>query len=164
MLSGIRLNSSGEGIMEKGVVLALLAVSLSACSDMGDAAHADYVIPGEGRVKTVSPVVSYDAPVTYEQKTVDVESQSYKPNPESGDLLTSRMTTTTTERRTVQNYTLTAQQIRNPNPDVPASMMPPAGQCRIWFWDKPDDEQPPVRSCDGIRGAVPYGAFAVYGQ
>jgi len=46
---------------------------------------------------------------------------------------------------------------------VPTDMFPPRGMCRVWFTDRPIEEQPPVESCVGIRSRLPVGAYVIYG-
>ncbi len=47
--------------------------------------------------------------------------------------------------------------------NVPESMLPPRGMCRIWLPGRADSAQPPVESCDHIQMRVPMGAYVVYG-
>jgi hypothetical protein len=46
---------------------------------------------------------------------------------------------------------------------VPADMFPPRGMCRVWFTNRPLEQQPSIESCDGIRSRVPAGAYVIYG-
>lgn len=48
-------------------------------------------------------------------------------------------------------------------PNVPTSMFPPRGMCRVWFPERAAIDQPRIESCDGIRSRVPAGAYVIYG-
>jgi len=52
---------------------------------------------------------------------------------------------------------------RDNGPRVSDELFPPRGMCRIWFADRPADDQPRVESCNGIRSRVPAGAYVIYG-
>lgn len=45
---------------------------------------------------------------------------------------------------------------------VPPGHMPPRGQCRVWYFDRPPGHQPTPVSCYRIR-QVPYGATVIRG-
>jgi hypothetical protein len=47
--------------------------------------------------------------------------------------------------------------------NVPESMFPPRGMCRVWFVERAVAAQPPVESCAGIRTRVPAGAYVIFG-
>jgi hypothetical protein len=48
--------------------------------------------------------------------------------------------------------------------NVPTSMFPPRGMCRVWFTDgRGLRDQPPVQACSQIRSRVPAGAYVIYG-
>lgn len=44
---------------------------------------------------------------------------------------------------------------------VPAGHMPPSGQCRIWYPDRPLAQQPSPGDCTELRDKVPEGAYLV---
>ena len=46
---------------------------------------------------------------------------------------------------------------------LPASELPPAGKCRIWYPNRAADEQPEPGDCDALRRQVPTGAVLVRG-
>ncbi|MFW6323171.1 MAG: hypothetical protein ACOC02_06060 [Guyparkeria sp.] len=46
---------------------------------------------------------------------------------------------------------------------VPASEMPPAGECRLWYPDREPDDQPEPDNCSDIERDVPDGAVLVRG-
>jgi hypothetical protein len=41
--------------------------------------------------------------------------------------------------------------------------MPPPGECRIWFPDRPPGQQPPPGECYDLEHEVPAGAVLVSG-
>lgn len=45
---------------------------------------------------------------------------------------------------------------------VPPGHLPPPGMCRIWIPGRPPGRQARARSCDGILGAAPAGAWILY--
>ena len=45
---------------------------------------------------------------------------------------------------------------------VPPGQYPPAGQCRVWIYDKPPGQQRNAAPCDAL-GDVPGGAFILFG-
>ena len=47
--------------------------------------------------------------------------------------------------------------------NVPKSMFPPHGKCRVWFVDRAPEYQPRIESCNGINYRVPAGAYVIYG-
>lgn len=47
--------------------------------------------------------------------------------------------------------------------EIPAGHMPPPGECRIWFPDRPPGQQPPPGKCYDLERRVPPGAFLVHG-
>lgn len=47
--------------------------------------------------------------------------------------------------------------------NIPPSMYPPAGLCRIWVADRAPAAQSPVESCSLIETRVTPGAYVVYG-
>lgn len=47
--------------------------------------------------------------------------------------------------------------------EIPAGHMPPPGECRIWFPDRPPGQQPPPGNCQDLKRRVPPGAFLVRG-
>ncbi|POF44380.1 hypothetical protein B0D71_00665 [Pseudomonas laurylsulfativorans] len=46
---------------------------------------------------------------------------------------------------------------------IPRGHLPPPGQCRIWFPDRPPGHQPPPGRCKKLRHRVPSGAYLVRG-
>lgn len=46
---------------------------------------------------------------------------------------------------------------------IPAGHMPPPGECRIWYPDRPPGQQPPPGDCRSLRHQVPPGAIFVQG-
>ncbi|KTG17512.1 hypothetical protein AUR63_07590 [Guyparkeria sp. XI15] len=46
---------------------------------------------------------------------------------------------------------------------LPASELPPAGECRIWYPNRAVDQQPGPGDCDELRRQVPPGAVLVRG-
>lgn len=46
---------------------------------------------------------------------------------------------------------------------LPASQLPPAGQCRIWYPDRDPEDQPDPGDCDDLQHRVPSGAVLVRG-
>src|SRR5688572_19312793 len=46
---------------------------------------------------------------------------------------------------------------------VPPGHLPPHGQCRVWFPDRPPGQQPPPSSCRELRRRVPDDAVLVRG-
>ncbi len=51
----------------------------------------------------------------------------------------------------------------NDGPALPDGMFPRRGMCRVWLPNRSPANQPPVESCNGIRGRVPAGAYVIYG-
>lgn len=47
--------------------------------------------------------------------------------------------------------------------EIPAGHLPPPGECRIWFPDRPHGQQPPLGKCHDLERRVPPGAFLVHG-
>ncbi|MFZ4125144.1 MAG: hypothetical protein ACOYJ2_03620 [Rickettsiales bacterium] len=47
--------------------------------------------------------------------------------------------------------------------NVPQSMFPERGMCRVWFTNRVPSDQPPIESCDAIQTRVPAGAYVIYG-
>lgn len=48
--------------------------------------------------------------------------------------------------------------------NVPNGHLPPPGECRVWFHDRPAGQQPPPTSCDRAeRQASRYGGRVLYG-
>ena len=48
-------------------------------------------------------------------------------------------------------------------PGVPFKFIPSPGKCRVWYPDRPADQQSPSEKCLEITGDVPPGAWLVYG-
>ena len=46
---------------------------------------------------------------------------------------------------------------------LPASALPPAGECRIWYPDRAPEDQPEPGDCDELRHQLPPGAVLVRG-
>lgn len=47
---------------------------------------------------------------------------------------------------------------------IPNGHLPPPGECRVWFDDRPPGQQPPPTSCrQAERNAYRYGGRVVYG-
>lgn len=46
---------------------------------------------------------------------------------------------------------------------VPKGHMPPPGECRIWYPDRPPGQQPPPGDCRELRRHVPPGAYLIKG-
>lgn len=46
---------------------------------------------------------------------------------------------------------------------VPASELPPAGECRIWYPDRAPEDQPEPGDCEELRQQLPAGAVLVRG-
>lgn len=46
---------------------------------------------------------------------------------------------------------------------VPKGHLPPPGQCRIWFPDRPPGHQPPPGDCYDLERSIPPGATLIYG-
>jgi len=46
---------------------------------------------------------------------------------------------------------------------VPPGYYPPAGYCRIWYYDLDPTQQPPVGDCDRLREQLPMGARLLFG-
>jgi hypothetical protein len=47
---------------------------------------------------------------------------------------------------------------------VPPGHYPKAGECRLWVPGRPPGQQAPPTACARLRGAVPAGAFVLYGD
>ncbi len=47
--------------------------------------------------------------------------------------------------------------------EIPKGHLPPPGECRIWFPDRPPGQQPPPGPCNELRYNVPPGAYLVEG-
>jgi hypothetical protein len=45
---------------------------------------------------------------------------------------------------------------------VPPGQYPPAGECRVWIYDRPPGQQARAAPCDAL-GAIPAGAFILFG-
>ena len=45
---------------------------------------------------------------------------------------------------------------------VPPGHLPPPGECRVWIPGRPPGRQARPRSCDGILGTAPAGAWILY--
>lgn len=45
---------------------------------------------------------------------------------------------------------------------VPPGQYPPAGQCRVWIYDRPPGQQARAAPCNAL-GAIPAGAFILFG-
>lgn len=49
--------------------------------------------------------------------------------------------------------------------DVPRGQYPPAGECRVWYPNRPAGQQPPPTSCNRLAGArLEPGAFILHGD
>jgi len=46
---------------------------------------------------------------------------------------------------------------------LPASQLPPPGQCRIWYPDRDPEDQPEPGDCEELQHRVPSGAVLVRG-
>lgn len=46
---------------------------------------------------------------------------------------------------------------------VPSGHLPPPGECRIWYPDRPDGQQPLPGDCNELRYQVPPGAQLIRG-
>ena len=46
---------------------------------------------------------------------------------------------------------------------LPASELPPAGECRIWYPDRAPEDQPEPGDCDELRHQIPAGGVLVRG-
>ena len=46
---------------------------------------------------------------------------------------------------------------------IPKGHMPPPGECRIWFPDRPPGQQPPPGDCYDLEQVVPRDAILVRG-
>src|SRR3546814_15741703 len=47
---------------------------------------------------------------------------------------------------------------------IPAGHLPPPGECRVWFYDRPAGQQPPPTSCrEARRIASRFGGRVIYG-
>lgn len=47
---------------------------------------------------------------------------------------------------------------------VPRGHLPPPGECRLWYPDRPPGQQPPPSDCDELQHHAPAGACLVYGE
>lgn len=47
--------------------------------------------------------------------------------------------------------------------NIPDGHMPPPGECRMWFPDRPPGQQPPPGDCHELQYHVPPGAILVRG-
>jgi hypothetical protein len=47
------------------------------------------------------------------------------------------------------------------NLGIPEGHLPPPGECRVWYPDKPPGHQPPPGKCDRLRYQVPPGAWLI---
>lgn len=47
--------------------------------------------------------------------------------------------------------------------NMPRTMFPPRGMCRVWFPDRAARSQPAIESCTDINYRVPAGAYVIYG-
>lgn len=47
--------------------------------------------------------------------------------------------------------------------NIPEGHMPPPGECRIWYPDRPPGQQPPPGDCRELQHHVPPGAILVHG-
>jgi hypothetical protein len=45
--------------------------------------------------------------------------------------------------------------------EIPHGHLPPPGECRIWFPDRPAGHQPPPEKCEAVYSSVPPGAVLV---
>ena len=46
---------------------------------------------------------------------------------------------------------------------IPKGHMPPPGECRIWYPDRPPGQQAPPGNCRELRYHVPPGAYLIKG-
>jgi hypothetical protein len=46
---------------------------------------------------------------------------------------------------------------------IPKGHMPPPGECRIWYPDRPPGHQPPPGDCEELQYQVPRGAWLIRG-
>lgn len=46
---------------------------------------------------------------------------------------------------------------------IPQGHLPPPGECRIWYPDRPPGQQPPPGKCRELRRHVPAGAYLIEG-
>lgn len=46
---------------------------------------------------------------------------------------------------------------------VPSGHLPPPGECRIWYPDRPAGQQPPPGDCRELQSRVPRGAYLIEG-
>ena len=46
---------------------------------------------------------------------------------------------------------------------IPKGHLPPPGECRIWYPDRPPGQQPPPGNCRELRHHVPPGAYLIKG-
>jgi len=46
---------------------------------------------------------------------------------------------------------------------VPEGHLPPPGECRIWYPDRPPGHQPPPGPCHALQYQVPPGAYLIEG-
>lgn len=58
---------------------------------------------------------------------------------------------------------LGAQALHKQSIKIPPGMMPPPGECRIWFEGRPPGQEPPPGDCNELEHEVPPGAVLVHG-
>jgi hypothetical protein len=51
----------------------------------------------------------------------------------------------------------------SPSSSEQSAYDPPPGQCRIWYPDRPPEQQPPPGDCQQLAQHVPAGARLLYG-
>jgi hypothetical protein len=148
-----------------GLLAAIMALAACACGHYDKDGH--YVTSNTDGVKDYGapPAAIVNAPVPEPQTEVqETVTRSYAPATDT-DTTTTRTTTITTygyERAGLYDargiYVAPGS-----GPAVPASMMPPEGLCRIWFANRPLQNQPGIESCQDIRTRVPLGSYVIYG-